>query len=175
MRIAITGRDPRFPILRELFLADGHEIVSPDRAEILVPPPWDPEAAYARSECYKIANAALTAQGAAALLAAERPLPGAAALVLGFGRVGRLCARTLKEAGCSVRAAARRAESRALAEAEGFQSADTAAMEDALGAADLVVNTVPEPLLTEALLPRVRKDAVLLVAVYPGHPEGIRL
>ena len=58
MRIAITGRDPRFPILRELFLADGHEIVSPDRAEILVPPPWDPEAAYARSECYRIANAA---------------------------------------------------------------------------------------------------------------------
>ena len=68
MRIAITGRDPRFHILRELFLADGHEIVPPDRAEVLVPPPWDPEAAYARSECYRIANAALTAEGAAALL-----------------------------------------------------------------------------------------------------------
>ncbi len=171
MRIAVTGTDARFAVLRELLEADGHQLVTPDRAEIIVPPPWDSAARYARSESYKIANAALTAEGAAALLARERPLPGAEALVLGYGRVGSLCARSLERAGCSVTVAARRRESRVRAEAEGCAAADTADLGGVLSRAEIIVNTVPETVLPEALLRSVREDAVLLELASP--PGGI--
>lgn len=169
MRIAVTGTDARFAILKELLEADGHQIVPPDRAEVIIPPPWDSAARYARSECYQIANAALTAEGAVDLLARERPLAEAEALVLGYGRVGSLCARRLKDAGCSVTVAARRRESRVRAEAEGFRSADTAVLGPAVERADILVNTVPETLLTESLLHAARETAVLLeLASAPG-------
>ena len=169
MRFAVTGTDPRFPILCRLLEADGHEIVSPDRAECIVPPPWDSAARYARSECYRLANAALTAEGAVDLLERERPLSGSKVLVLGYGRVGSLCARALEKAGCAVTAAARRRESRARAEAEGFPSADTAVLGPAAAEADIIVNTVPALLLTESLLRAVREDAILLeLASAPG-------
>ena len=67
MRFAITGTDPRFPLLRELLTADGHVSVPEEDAEVVIPPPWDPRAGYARSESYLIANAALTAEAAAAI------------------------------------------------------------------------------------------------------------
>ena len=171
MRIAVTGTDERFIILRRLLEADGHQLVSPDRAEVIVPPPWDSAARYARSESYRIANAALTAEGAAALLARELPLPGAEALVLGFGRVGSLCARALERAGCSVTVAARRRESRVRAEAEGYAAADTVDLAPALGRSDVIVNTVPEPILTGALLRILREGTVLLELASP--PGGV--
>jgi len=169
LRFAVTGTDPRFSILKELLEKDGHAVVSPDRAEMLVPPPWDPGARYARLESYRIANAALTAEGAAALLAEERPLAGAAALVLGFGRVGSLTARALREAGCAVTVAARRRESRAWAEAAGLAALDTKDLPAALPAFAFIVNTVPAPLVTEELVALCRPDAVLLeLASAPG-------
>ena len=81
MRFAIKGTDPRFPLLRELLLADGHTLVPEAEADVVIPSPWDPAARYAASESYLIANAALTAEGAAALLKKERPLSGARVLV----------------------------------------------------------------------------------------------
>ena len=77
MRFAITGTDARFPLLRKLLLADGHEITDPAFADMVVPPPWDPSARYARREEYQIANARLTAEGAVALLRPETGLSGA--------------------------------------------------------------------------------------------------
>ena len=68
MRFAITGTDARFPPLRKLLLADGHEITDPASADMIISPPWDPSARYARREEYQIAIARLTAEGAIALL-----------------------------------------------------------------------------------------------------------
>ena len=73
MRFAITGNDPRFPLLREALIADGHEPAPPEEADVLIPPPWDSRARYARSENYLVATAALTAQAVPALLAALSP------------------------------------------------------------------------------------------------------
>ena len=83
MRFAITGTDARFPPLRKLLLADGHEITDPASADMVIPPPWDPSARYARREEYRIANARLTAEGAIALLRPETGLSGAHVLLLG--------------------------------------------------------------------------------------------
>ena len=169
MRFAITGTDARFPPLRKLLLADGHEITDPASADMVIPPPWDPSARYARREEYQIANARLTAEGAIALLRPETGLSGAHVLLLGYGRIARLLARELQKAGALVTAAARSAEQRAWAEAEGVEALPLDALSGALDRFDVIIGTIPAPVLTEPLLALVREDAVLLeLASAPG-------
>lgn len=107
LRYAVTGTDARMERLKELLLADGHTLCPPAEAEEIVPPPWDRQARYTRLESYQTANAALTADGALALLREELDLEGQAVLVTGFGRLGSLCALRLAGAGARVTVAAR--------------------------------------------------------------------
>ena len=182
MRFAITGTDARFLPLRKLLLADGHEITDPASADMVISPPWDPSARYARREEYQIAIARLTAEGAIALLRPETGLSGAHILLLGYGRIARLLARELQKAGALVTAAARSGEQRAWAEAEGIEALPLDALSGALARFDVIIGTIPAPVLTEPLLALVRKDALLLeLASAPGgidaaaaHERGLR-
>lgn len=182
MRFAITGTDARFLPLRKLLLADGHEITDPASADMVISPPWDPSARYARREEYQIAIARLTAEGAIALLRPEAWLSGAHILLLGYGRIARLLARELQKAGALVTAAARSGEQRAWAEAEGIEALPLDALSGALDRFDVIIGTIPAPVLTEPLLALVRKDALLLeLASAPGgidaaaaHERGLR-
>lgn len=182
MRFAITGTDARFLPLRKLLLADGHEITDPASADMVISPPWDPSARYARREEYQIAIARLTAEGAIALLRPETGLSGAHILLLGYGRIARLLARELQKAGALVTAAARSGEQRAWAEAEGIETLPLDALSGALDRFDVIIGTIPAPVLTEPLLALVRKDALLLeLASAPGgidaaaaHERGLR-
>ena len=182
MRFAITGTDARFLPLRKLLLADGHEITDPASADMVISPPWDPSARYARREEYQIAIAQLTAEGAIALLRPETGLSGAHILLLGYGRIARLLARELQKAGALVTAAARSGEQRAWAEAEGIEALPLDALSGALDRFDVIIGTIPAPVLTEPLLTLVRKDALLLeLASAPGgidaaaaHERGLR-
>ena len=182
MRFAITGTDARFLPLRKLLLADGHEITDPASADMVISPPWDPSARYARREEYQIAIAQLTAEGAIALLRPETGLSGAHILLLGYGRIARLLARELQKSGALVTAAARSGEQRAWAEAEGIEALPLDALSGALDRFDVIIGTIPAPVLTEPLLALVRKDALLLeLASAPGgidaaaaHERGLR-
>lgn len=182
MRFAITGTDARFLPLRKLLLADGHEITDPVSADMVISPPWDPSARYARREEYQIAIARLTAEGAIALLRPETGLSGAHILLLGYGRIARLLARELQKAGALVTAAARSGEQRAWAEAESIEALPLDALSGALDRFDVIIGTIPAPVLTEPLLALVRKDALLLeLASAPGgidaaaaHERGLR-
>ena len=182
MRFAITGTDARFLPLRKLLLADGHEIADPASADMVISPPWDPSARYARREEYQIAIARLTAEGAIALLRPETGLSGAHILLLGYGRIARLLARELQKAGALVTAAARSGEQRAWAEAEGIEALPLDALSGALDRFDVIIGTIPAPVLTEPLLALVQKDALLLeLASAPGgidaaaaHERGLR-
>ncbi len=182
MRFAITGTDARFLPLRKLLLADGHEITDPASADMVISPPWDPSARYARREEYQIAIARLTAEGAIALLRPETGLSGAHILLLGYGRIARLLARELQKAGALVAAAARSGEQRAWAEAESIEALPLDALSGALDRFDVIIGTIPAPVLTEPLLTLVRKDALLLeLASAPGgidaaaaHERGLR-
>lgn len=182
MRFAITGTDARFLPLRKLLLADGHEITDPASADMVISPPWDPSARYARREEYQIAIARLTAEGAIALLRPETGLSSAHILLLGYGRIARLLARELQKAGALVTAAARSGEQRAWAEAEGIEALPLDALSGALDRFDVIIGTIPAPVLTEPLLALVRKDALLLeLASAPGgidaaaaHERGLR-
>lgn len=182
MRFAVTGTDARFLPLRKLLLADGHEITDPASADMVISPPWDPSARYARREEYQIAIARLTAEGAVALLRPETGLSGAHILLLGYGRIARLLARELQKAGALVTAAARSGEQRAWAEAESIEALPLDALSGALDRFDVIIGTIPAPVLTEPLLALVRKDALLLeLASAPGgidaaaaHERGLR-
>ena len=153
MRFAITGTDARFLPLRKLLLADGHEITDPASADMIISPPWDPSARYARREEYQIAIARLTAEGAIALLRPETGLSGAHILLLGYGRIARLLARELQKAGALVTAAARSGEQRAWAEAEGIEALPLDALSGALDRFDVIIGMIPALLLELASAP----------------------
>ena len=104
---------------------------------------------YYASEAVQVLNAAITAEGAIgeAIRVSDRTLWDSDALILGFGRIGRALASRLRGLGCRVTVYARRAESRALASAEGCRTLD----EPGNGRGfDFLFNTVPEPILAAA-------------------------
>ena len=169
LRYAVTGTDARMERLKELLLADGHTLCPPAEAEEIVPPPWDRQARYTRLESYQTANAALTADGALALLREELDLEGQAVLVTGFGRLGSLCALRLAGAGARVTVAARGELARVRAAAMGFSALDTQELAGRLGSFAALVNTVPALLVSEPLLRELGRDTVLLeLASVPG-------
>ena len=104
---------------------------------------------YYSDEAVQVINAAITAEGAIgeAIRASRRTLWDSDALILGYGRIGRALAPRLRALGCRVTVYARRAESRAWAEAEGC----AALYDPGEGRGyDFLFNTVPEPILERA-------------------------
>ena len=117
---------------------------------------------YAKDEALLLQNAELTAEAALALLL-ERlpgPLAGSRILLCGFGRIGKLLCHRLTAMGAHVTAAARRPESLAWAKAYGYETADIGRLEGNLGAFDVVVNTVPEPVFGADRLRELKPDCL---------------
>ena len=124
---------------------------------------------YFLREDFTIANAVPTAEGALQLAMEELPttIHGSKVLVLGFGRVGRLTARRFQALGAEVTVSARRYESLAWAAAEGLRPVLLG--RETLPDFDLVVNTVPAPVLDGPRLARLRPGALVLdLASKPG-------
>lgn len=116
-------------------------------------------------------NAKLTAQAVPVLLGMGDGifLKGKQVLVLGGGRVARALWPVLKDRGAKVVAAARSSAQLDLAEQAGAEAVPLEQMEPALGRADLVINTIPAPVLGRkelAALPAGR--LVLDLASAPG-------
>lgn len=125
---------------------------------------------YEREEC-KIANAVPTAEGAIQVAMENMPstLHGSRVLVIGFGRVGKLCAHRMQQLGARVTVAARRCEDWAWAQAYGYETEDSGRLLYWLGGYDLIVNTVPAMMLDRAHLERVQEGAVVIdLASSPG-------
>ena len=124
-----------------------------------------------RQPALAVGNAALTAEGAIGCMIeqSERALWGGRALVLGWGRIGRILALRLSALGAQVTVAARSARDRAMAEALGCAAVDYAGLDGILGDFDFIVNTVPARVLTEGMLCLIRPEALLLeLAPPPG-------
>ena len=122
-----------------------------------------------RQPALAVGNAALTAEGAIGRLIehSERALWSGRALVLGWGRIGRILALRLSALGAQVTVAARSARDRAMAEALGCAAVDYAGLDGILGDFDFIVNTVPARVLTEGMLCLIRPDALLLELASP--------
>ena len=117
-----------------------------------------------RRRDYTVGNAALTAEGAIALLLreSESSLLSSHVLLTGWGRVASLLAPRL-------RSLARKAGDRATAEALGLNSCRFEELPRLLEDVDLLVNTVPAQVISREDLARLRKGTLLLeLASEPG-------
>lgn len=124
-------------------------------------------------EAFARRNALLSAEGAvyAAMRERDAALAGSLCLIVGFGRIGQMLAMQLMGLGARVRVAARREESRALAQCMGCEAVDTDALELAVGGCGVIFNTVPVRILDERVLLRV--DAGALIVETASAPYGV--
>lgn len=118
-------------------------------------------------------NAVATAEGAIGVILSNtcRTLHGSRVLVLGRGRLGRALCPRLRGLGASVALSSRNAGDMAWTRAEGCEALDSRALEGRLGDFDIVVNTVPAPILTGPLLSELKSGA--LVVDLASRPGGV--
>lgn len=130
---------------------------------------------YFKVEELTVANAVLTAEAAIQLAMQESPrgLWGGKALICGGGRIARALLPRLKAFGMEVTLAARKAEQRIWAAAEGAKTISLSALSTILAEQDYLFNTIPAPLLREAELSRCGEDCLLLELA--SKPYGIDL
>ena len=125
---------------------------------------------FAREEL-AVANAIPTAEGAIQIAMEELPitLHGARVLVIGYGRLGRLLTHRLAALGARVSAAARAWADLAWIEALGYGVEHTGQLKGWLCAYDLVINTVPAPVLDREALADLKPGCLVLdLASKPG-------
>ena len=128
-----------------------------------------------RREDFAVGNAALTAEAAIGELisAGPRSLWRSRVLLCGWGRIGRILALRLLALGAEVGVAARSASGRSYASALGARAMDTGEIETAIGEYDIVVNTVPARVISDAALCAAKPGALLLeLASAPGGFDG---
>ncbi len=122
---------------------------------------------YLEREELAVMNAVLTAEAAAgiAIRETEAAVFGSKVLVLGFGRIGKMTARYFSALGAQVTAAARKPSDLAWIRACGYIPADIGdeeQMRGALGTADIILNTVPAPVLAGDAAAAVRRETLLI-------------
>jgi len=117
------------------------------------------------------ANALPTAEGAIQLAMEHTPhtVHASRCLVIGCGRVGKVLAQRLQGLGAHVTVSARRCSDLAWIDACGWESIRTDLLAGALDRFDLIFNTVPAPVLEEAMLRELREECLLIdLASEPG-------
>ena len=122
-------------------------------------------------ETMAIGNAALTAQCALLLILQNttRSLMGQQALILGAGRIGTLLGLQLRALGAKVTVTSRNPQRRALCTAMGMETANTLALTHILPQQEIVINTVPNQVLSNRDLTLLPQGALLLeLASLPG-------
>lgn len=144
------------------------------------PSPWLEAAARGRGltvtdyfarEDLALLNAIPTAEGAIRIAMETLPITihGARVLILGYGRLGQALGPRLAALGARVTAAARRSQQRALAALANLETADPAELAGVLHRCDLVVNTVPAPLLGPEELSALKEGTPIIdLASLPG-------
>ncbi len=123
---------------------------------------------FAREEL-AVLNAVPTAEGAIQLAMEELPitLSGARCLITGYGRIGKILSRLLIGLNARVCVAARRCSDRALAQTQGCEVCEPAAM--TRSPYDVIFNTVPYKLFTREVLEALDKHTLIIdLASRPG-------
>jgi len=132
---------------------------------------------YYRQEPLIVGNAVLTAEAAISLAIQETPygLLDSKILVVGFGRIGKSLGMMLRGMGCEVTVSARRREDFAWIRALGLKAVRTGEIGACISKMEIVFNTVPSMVLSEAVLERCPKRVLILdLASRPGGVDFIR-
>lgn len=125
-----------------------------------------------------IMNAVPTAEGALEIAFSELPITlfGANALVLGYGRIGKVLAKYLTALGSKVTVAARKSADLAAAE---LALCDAVNYNEGLDALlpkfDVIFNTVPSPVLNRKRLSLLKKDCLIIDLASKTGIEDIEL
>lgn len=126
---------------------------------------------YNAEEDFAVKNAVPTAEGAISIAIDLLPvtLNGSRALILGFGRIGKLLAAYLRGFGAVVTVGTRKPSDLALAAAYGYGVVPFSEISEAVKEKEVVFNTVPVPVLTKKHLNGVSRGTVLIdLASKPG-------
>lgn len=119
---------------------------------------------YQQSESFLEANADLSAE--ASVAEAMKPLPVAlfdmTALVIGYGFFGRAIAKRMQALGSTVWVAARREQQRLIALSDGMYATDIKGIASIAPGIQMVLNTVPSPVIDDDTLRCFSSDTCLL-------------
>lgn len=125
---------------------------------------------YAARDDFAVLNAVPTAEGAVecVMSAYEGTIWGSRSLVTGFGRIGKLLAKTLSALGSNVTVSARSSADLAYIKALGYRAVNTLELREIRGY-DLVFNTVPAMIFDELLLKNTDRNTLITdLASLPG-------
>ena len=126
---------------------------------------------YYANESYLLRNAQATAEGALAELIANVPrtICGSRMLITGCGRITRCLAPMLRSLGANVAVAARKPSDQAWVQSQGMEALTFRKAARRAKEFDIIVNTVPAPVIDERFLEGVSEHAALLdLASLPG-------
>ena len=130
---------------------------------------------YMKNENYVLKNAILTAEGAVSYIEenTDYSLFGSKILIIGYGRIGKAIHKILKAYGADITVCSRSCESKALAEFNGARHIFFDELSKRNNA-DIIINTVPHPVLTKKELSAVKSDALILdLASFPGGVDTL--
>lgn len=118
-----------------------------------------------------ILNAIPTAEGAIEIAMKELDITihGSNAMVLGFGRIGKLLAKFLQGLGANPYILARKHSDIAWIKAYGYKPVFVDDLKNYLRDMDIIFNTIPSKILTESNLKEIKKDSLIIdLASVPG-------
>lgn len=122
------------------------------------------------NEPLAVFNAIATAEGAILESIRNQPtnLHGSKALVLGYGRCGKVLGQKLKALDVQVTVCCRREEARGWAKASGLCAISFGQLEQEVSDFEYIYNTVPALVLKGKVLKKIRKDALVLELASKG-------
>lgn len=126
---------------------------------------------FMKSEEFAILNTIPTVEGAIEIAIKETniTLHNANILILGFGRIGKLLAKTLKGFESKIDLAARKEEDFAWIDTYGYKKVTYESLDSELNKYDIIFNTVPTLLLDKNRLGKINKDCLIIdLASKPG-------
>lgn len=129
---------------------------------------------YAEDDELAILNSIPTAEGAVQIAMEELPITihGSTVAVIGFGRVGLTVARLFKALGARVLVVARRPAVLARAYEMGCEMLHWDSLAAHAGSADIIINTIPAPVVTANVLARVKPEVLIIdLASAPGGTD----
>lgn len=93
-------------------------------------------------------------------------------LVLGFGRIGKLLSKNLKDLGANVSCTARKEKDLAWSEVYGYKSIDLSDLDKNLNNYDIIFNTIPSLILDDKKLKLLKGQNTLIIEL-ASSPGGI--
>ena len=126
---------------------------------------------YAHREELAVLNSIPTVEGALEIAMSNTPytIHGSRSMVLGYGRIGKLLARSLDTLGSDVTVAARKHSDIAWIKAAGYTPVQFKNLEKHIGNCDIIFNTVPVKILNFKILSLISDNALIIdLASKPG-------